>query len=647
MNKAGLRPRGAMLRALALALVVAPRVVGSASRLRFEASNDYTTRIGHPIAGQLPWVDATHVVVDVARPFTLRAKGARSACEATTWTLTDAGGRAVRLDGAKPEPVTLDAAGAYALVLEEAACAGGEARRVDGELFALHVRRELRELSRDDLDATLDAMEVLWRVDGPAGRKKYGPNYTSVHELANIHLQNAGQRDADHFHEGFGFLSQHAKMSFVFEKGLQAVDKALTLPYWDQTIENAQLWRGELDDEYHTDIFSPRMFGTINHSWVDLDASDWREPMYAKFAIQDGRWAFERVGTVADAPPGSPANAYGLLRTPWNQNPSPYVTRFATNRRFPNCMMVFAVVKPPPQQAPALRTAAWWIRNVEFLPHGPAHAGIGGGMKWNTQATETALRRSGLAKRVGELAAQPSVARTFAQIQPFASHRALWRHHFIDFPDACAGPATSCVASVAPGVTDEALGREIVRAQLSADMKNAVASRVDELATPRGFGKVGRAFRDHMVGFLSGDHASLALDPSFWPIHPAVERVYMFRLLHGGFSNESWTATDDAPCSKGGPMRAHPGDAADACYRPDRKNASAPPDEWVGDGCCYGHRERDGWYEAFPHKTGGIENQEMLGLLDVRTRGPFVDRGAPVYHHLRWDHCEWFRRWKN
>ncbi|KAH8066051.1 paraquat-inducible protein A [Aureococcus anophagefferens] len=73
-----------MLRALALALVVAPRVVGSASRLRFEASNDYTTRIGHPIAGQLPWVDATHVVVDVARPFTLRAKGARSACEATT-----------------------------------------------------------------------------------------------------------------------------------------------------------------------------------------------------------------------------------------------------------------------------------------------------------------------------------------------------------------------------------------------------------------------------------------------------------------------------------------------------------------------------------------------------------------------------------
>ena len=257
-----------MLRALAL--VVAPRVVGSASRLRFEASNDYTARIGHPIAGQLPWVDATHVVVDVARPFTLRAKGARSACEATTWTLTDAGGRAVRLDGAKPEPVTLDAAGAYALVLEEAACAGGEARRVDGELFALHVRRELRELSRDDLDATLDAMEVLWRVDGPAGRKKYGPNYTSVHELANIHLQNAGQRDADHFHEGFGFLSQHAKMSFVFEKGLQAVDKALTLPYWDQTIENAQLWRGELDDEYHTDIFSPRMFGTVCKSTSEL-----------------------------------------------------------------------------------------------------------------------------------------------------------------------------------------------------------------------------------------------------------------------------------------------------------------------------------------------------------------------------------------
>ena len=96
---------------------------------------------------------------------------------------------------------------------------------------------------------------------------------------------NAAQRDADHFHQGVGFLAQarasddattrrasgasggcvthcqtliphttervplsasgslaqHAKITRMFERSLQAIDGALTVPYWDPTIEDAQV----------------------------------------------------------------------------------------------------------------------------------------------------------------------------------------------------------------------------------------------------------------------------------------------------------------------------------------------------------------------------------------------------------------------
>ena len=52
------------------------------------------------------------------------------------------------------------------------------------------------------------------------------------------------------------------------------------------------------------------------------------------------------------------------------------MTRFAEpGARFPSCQMTHHAVKA--RDAPEGR-AVWWFRNVEFLPHGPAHRGIGG-----------------------------------------------------------------------------------------------------------------------------------------------------------------------------------------------------------------------------------------------------------------------------
>ena len=70
------------------------------------------------------------------------------------------------------------------------------------------------------------------------------------------------------------------------------------------------------------------------------------------------------------------------------------MTRFAEpGARFPSCQMTHHAVKA--RDADEGR-AVWWFRNVEFLPHGPAHRGIGGTLAWAFGPVEAALRATAL-----------------------------------------------------------------------------------------------------------------------------------------------------------------------------------------------------------------------------------------------------------
>lgn len=55
---------------------------------------------------------------------------------------------------------------------------------------------------------------------------------------------------------------------------------------------------------------------------------------------------------------------------------------------------------------------------------------------------------------------------------------------------------------------------------------------------------------------LPGDHIESAspADPSFWVIHPTLERLLHAKLLSGGFADESWAVdqTNDFVCSNHG-----------------------------------------------------------------------------------------------
>jgi len=106
---------------------------------------------------------------------------------------------------------------------------------------------------------------------------------------------------------------------------------------------------------------------------------------------------------------------------------------------------------------------------------------------------------------------------------------------------------------------------------------------------------------------FGGDHLEAAspADPSFWPIHPTLERLLQAKYMAGGFEDDTWPsdATTDYVCDKA------------ECY--DEDNGFG---YW--DTCCYGHYEDDQLMDA---ATGdrdngyGLTNAEVHAYTDPTT----------------------------
>jgi hypothetical protein len=87
-----------------------------------------------------------------------------------------------------------------------------------GTAVCIYVRREIHTLTDADRDSTMDAMYALWVYDQEEGIELYGNNFISAEVLLKFHHFNSAWQDADHIHEGNGFLPQHIKMTNIFEK---------------------------------------------------------------------------------------------------------------------------------------------------------------------------------------------------------------------------------------------------------------------------------------------------------------------------------------------------------------------------------------------------------------------------------------------
>ena len=175
-----------------------------------------------------------------------------------------------------------------------------------------YVKREIRSLTPEDRTRFLNAAHTLWEYSTEEGRKVFGGDFTSIQTFVEVHSQASNDMLCDSFHGGTGFLTRHLALTNSFEAALRAIDPAVTLPYWDFTIEGEEIYELNKNPSYLmeiTPVFSAEWFGS-----VDIDHH-----------IADGRWAHSAMPMAQDE--NMTQNSYGYIRSYWNNNPDSEVTR--------------------------------------------------------------------------------------------------------------------------------------------------------------------------------------------------------------------------------------------------------------------------------------------------------------------------------
>jgi hypothetical protein len=123
-----------------------------------------------------------------------------------------------------------------------------------------------------------------------------------------------------------------------------------------------------------------------------------------------------------------------------------------------------------------------------------------------------------------------------------------------------------------------------------------------------------------------GDHLESAspADPSFWPIHPTLERMFHAKLMAGGMESYEWPtdAVNDYVCDKS------------MCYESDEGTKDYFED------CCYGHYENDqllDFVNADKSQGYGLTNKQVLEDSDPSSDDYAVNY---IYNDFTWSHCD-------
>lgn len=191
----------------------------------------------------------------------------------------------------------------YSILVSEYSSDGDLIDSTTGSAMCMYVRREIRSLTDSDLFDFMDAMAVLWFTDKETGQSLYGDDYISGSNLLEVHYFQSSWPDSDHSHEGQGFLSSHVTMTNMLESSLQLVNAAVTIPYWDFTIESALGI-----PVYESPMFTAETFGSISarSSW------NYTTSTILEGAIQDGRFAYLTIANNTQFPQFT--GGYGYLR---------------------------------------------------------------------------------------------------------------------------------------------------------------------------------------------------------------------------------------------------------------------------------------------------------------------------------------------
>ena len=469
-----------------------------------------------------------------------------------------------------------------------------------GSAMCMYVRREIRQLSTEDLDDCMDAMYTMYSVSTEKGEELYGDEYKPSSYLLGFHHFNSAWQEADHIHEGNGFLPQHIKMTNIVETSLQAINPSIALPYWDFTVDQS-----EGKSSVNSAIMTPTLFGSMNQpadlSWGFTYSSD----AILDAAIPDGRWAYlaaDKNSAYSDL-----VAAYGYMRAPWNMNPSPYISRFTMDLQvgvsLPSCQQHYDTL--------VYTDLMSYLYDIQYEPHATTHSLTGG--IYGCDLLQPLLD-AGYA--TDETSLKTVCSNWLFYVKEF------YRYNYITPNSNCT--VTDDVQSSTCGFTCTTDETELT--SMLFNLKNKLADYVPSTMSDDGW----KAWQDFVCTgdggkIFSGDHLESAspADPSFWVIHPTLERLYHAKLMAGGFDDNSWAtdAVNDFVCDKA------------ECYM----STYGAKDYYTE--CCYGHYENDQFLDFATgnksHKMGDT-NGAVLIMTDPRSEGYSMPY---IYDGFTWKHC--------
>ena len=374
----------------------------------------------------------------------------------------------------------------------------------------------------------------------------------------------------------------------MFDASLRTVNAATTLPYWDFTIDSASK-----QAIYDSPVMSSNMFGSMTQpkhvNWGYTYANDEIE----RAAIPDGRWALLKADTnplLAELKSG-----HGYTRAPWNMNPSPYVSRFTsklTQSELPTCSAHLSI----------LETASFdtFLEEIEAKAYGAMPSVIGG-----VYGCDLLIPMQGK----GYLSSESDTKAVCGKWETYLKE--LYRLDLINFKHETDRCQITCSGSK----------KDALRMALATRLADYVPENMND--------KGWDAWVDFVcdgagANIFPGDYLGPAApsDPSFWVVHPTLERLLQAKFMAGGFENEEWPsdATNEHVCNTA------------QCFDAEKGMVD------YSENCCYGHRGTDQLLDLDASRSTvfGPSNIDMIAATDPRV----ATYSMPyVYDGFSWTHC--------